>query len=291
DSEKAALTRETPAPARKIAITTLALLAPDRAIEVLPAFLDPHESDDVQLTSVEALGLMGGKHVPPLILERWPTMSPSVKREAAEVVLASPEGVEELLKPVREGRVRSSDIDPARRAQLLKHHDESIRKRAGEVLGKPAPNRAEVLSRYQLFAKKTGDMKRGGELVAKHCATCHNAESEGRSVAPNLATVANLAPEELLIRVLDPNREVAPPYVSYVVATKDGRVHTGIIAEENANSITLRRSTSEGEVVFRSEIDEIRSTGLSLMPEDLETQLDPQAVTDVIAYIRGLAQL
>ena len=54
-----------------------------------------------------------------------------------------------------------------------------------------------------------GDRERGREVFAKVCATCHQAEGRGIDVGPNLATVTNRSPEDLLVHILDPNREVA----------------------------------------------------------------------------------
>ena len=44
----------------------------------------------------------------------------------------------------------------------------------------------------------------------------------------------------------------------------------------------------EGDEVLRSDIEELRSTGMSLMPEGLEKQIDQGAMADVIAYLMSL---
>jgi hypothetical protein len=64
----------------------------------------------------------------------------------------------------------------------------------------------------------------------------------GHDVGPNLLSISNRTPDEVLANVLDPNREVAPNFQEYVVILDDGRVLTGIIAEETATSVTLRRA-------------------------------------------------
>ena len=134
----------------------------------------------------------------------------------------------------------------------------------------------------------TGSMEKGRDVFMKVCATCHRAEGQGVEVGPNLATVTGRTPEDLLIHILDPNREVAPIYVNYNVATTDGRVVSGIIADESANAVTLKRAEGVTEIVSRPQIEEITSTGLSLMPEGLEKGLEPQAMADLIAYLRGI---
>jgi hypothetical protein len=58
-----------------------------------------------------------------------------------------------------------------------------------------------------------------------------------------------------------------------------------MIAGESAASITLRRAENATDTVLRGEIEQLRGTGQSIMPEGLEKQLDPQALADVIAYV------
>src|SRR5262249_22389283 len=108
---------------------------------------------------------------------------------------------------------------------------------------------------------------------------------EGHAVGPDLATVGNRTPEALLTQVLDPNRELLPQYSAYVVLTRDGRALTGLIASETQSSVTLRRAEGVEESVARSEIREVRDTGLSLMPEGLERDLSGQDLADLTAYV------
>ena len=132
----------------------------------------------------------------------------------------------------------------------------------------------------------TGDKIKGQAIFRQVCATCHKADGIGVEVGPNLATVASRNPEDLLIHILDPNREVAPQYVNYAVALNDGRVLSGMISDETAASVTLKRAEGAVDVLPRSRIEAIKSSGFSLMPEGLEANLKAQDLADLIAYIR-----
>jgi putative heme-binding domain-containing protein len=94
-------------------------------------------------------------------------------------------------------------------------------------------------------------------------------------------------PEGLLIAILDPNRAVEARYISYRAVTKRGQTLTGIIASETATSITLVGADGKWYELLRSNIDELTSTSKSLMPEGLEKDVSPEAMADLIAYIRG----
>jgi putative heme-binding domain-containing protein len=107
-------------------------------------------------------------------------------------------------------------------------------------------------------------------------------------VGPNLASVSGRTPDDLLLHILDPNREVAPNFVNYSVATDSGRVYSGIIAEESATALVLKRAEGATDVVARDQIEQITSTGVSLMPEGLEKGLSPRDMANLIAFVRSI---
>jgi putative heme-binding domain-containing protein len=98
----------------------------------------------------------------------------------------------------------------------------------------------------------------------------------------------NRGPDAILTNVLDPNREVNPQYLNYILITQDGRSLSGAIASETATSVTLRRAENAQDTILRIDIDELRSTGQSLMPEGLEKEVDVPALADLIAYLNSI---
>ncbi len=97
----------------------------------------------------------------------------------------------------------------------------------------------------------------------------------------------NKSPADLLIAILDPSREAQPNYVAYTLVTLQGTVYSGIIASESAAGVTLRRAEGKEDHVLRSQIDELTSTGKSLMPEGLEKDIPPDQMADIIAFIKS----
>ena len=93
-------------------------------------------------------------------------------------------------------------------------------------------------------------------------------------------------PEAILLNVLDPNREVNPQYLNYTVVTNDGRTLSGMIVSETATSVTLKRADNASDTVLRIDIEQLKSTGQSLMPEGMEKQIDKQALADLMAYLK-----
>jgi putative heme-binding domain-containing protein len=122
-------------------------------------------------------------------------------------------------------------------------------------------------------------------VYQRECSACHRLAGQGHEVGPNLETVRHRTADEILLHLLDPNREVSPNYLEYVVTLDDGRVLTGLVADETATSITLRRSEGVQETVLRKNIEQIAASGKSLMPEGMEEKLTVQDAADLLAFL------
>lgn len=262
--------------------------AGDNHRQTLTSLLDVQHATKIQLAAIQALSSSADREVARELAQRWRGLSPAVRREAAEALLRRKSGALVLLRSIRDGKIPASDLDPARRDALLQHPDEQTRRLAAAVLGKPSTSsRAEVFARLRTCLDLQADPQRGAEVFKAKCATCHAMHGVGKNVGPDLATVQNRSPEQLLLQILDPNREVKPQYVNYVAITDDGRTFSGIIAGETGTSITLRRAEGAEDVLLRRHVEQLRSSGQSIMPEGLEKDIPPQQLADVIAYLKS----
>ena len=120
---------------------------------------------------------------------------------------------------------------------------------------------------------------------------CHRIGTLGTPVGPDISDTVFKSPEQLLIDILDPSRVIDNNYGVYNVRTKAGSVYSGFIAEQTASSLRLRRGEGQEDVVLRADIDEMRGSGLSLMPEGLEKAVDVAQFADLVAFLRGWREL
>ena len=107
-------------------------------------------------------------------------------------------------------------------------------------------------------------------------------------MGPNLATIQNRTPGSLLLEILAPNREVQANFTQYLILLDDGRVLSGMITAESPTSLTLTRAEGVQETVLRQNIEEIRGSGKSLMPEGLEQTVTKQEMCDLITFLLGI---
>jgi putative membrane-bound dehydrogenase-like protein len=282
---------EVPLDRKRSAIALLGMSRAGKAMELLPELLDGRQPVAIQLAVLQTLGDVNDPAVGRSIVEHWRSMSPAVRREAAEILFSRRARVEHLLDAIESKALAATEIDPERLRRLRSHPDERLRARALKVLGAESTStrdRGAVLTAYRPALTLVGSPERGRAVFQKTCATCHRAADAGLDVGPDLATVTGRSPEDLLTHILDPNREVAPNYVNYNVATVDGRTLSGIILTESPTALTLKRAEGATDVVPRAQIEAVASTGLSLMPEGLEKGLAPGDFADLIAFVKSI---
>ena len=279
--DESAVVADRVAAIRRLAIGTFA----DSAT-TFDALLQSRQPQAVQRAGIDALEAIGAPEAGAWLLARWPALSPGLRAAAATAVFGRAAWVRAFFQAVEGGHVALSDFDPAQVRLLANRREPEIRAGYGKLAERLRTSpRQEVLAAYRPALALGGDPARGAAHFAKACAQCHRVAGVGHEVGPNLAAFAHRGPEAILLNLLDPNREVNPLYVAYVAQLADGRVLTGMIADETAAGITLKRAEAAVDTIRRSDIEHLESTGQSIMPEGLEKQFDVQAVADLIAYL------
>ncbi|MGE0378339.1 MAG: PVC-type heme-binding CxxCH protein [Planctomycetaceae bacterium] len=276
---------------RQRAIALLGCAEFDSTAATLSQLLDIEQPEAVQLAAVQALSSYSNAEIGALLLHGWRQQSPAVRKEVVDALLARPQWTRPFLQAACDGDVSVALVDSTRRALLMAHDDAQIRALATELFAESASvGRAEVVAAYQPALELTGDAQRGETVFRRDCLVCHKLGDAGHPIGPDLASSPSREGAALLTHVLDPNRYVLPNYESYVVVDTDGRVFTGLISAQTATSITLKREENKTDTILRTNIDELTSTGKSLMPEGLEKKITLQEMTDLIAYLQASHQ-
>lgn len=257
-------------------------------VKALAETLVPQNSTAVQIAAIDGLGALKRDEVPGLLLKGWKSHGPAVRDRIVEVLLRREAWSRALLDAVDKRTVIASEVETVRWQEMLNDSEPRRQRRIEKILaGLIDPNRRKLLDRYRAALPRAGDLERGKAIFVKTCATCHKLGGVGQNVGPDLASRKDKSPDSLLVALLDPNRSVEPKYVAYVAVTSDGRSYNGILADESAAGLALVGAKGERVELRRSQIEELTSTGRSLMPQGLEKDLSPQAIADVIAYIQG----
>jgi len=273
--------------ARADALALLALASPPPALERLRPLTEPQEPEVVQAAAVKALRGSAGEETGRFLLSRWRGLTPAVRSEAVEVLLAHPASTRLLLSAIEDGTVLPWTLGFWPRRDLLMHEDAAVRARAHALLEERPGERQQVLGRYEAALDRPADAARGERVFDAVCAKCHRFRGKGAEVGPDLGTVANRPPSLLLKDILMPSLSIAPRYESYVVERVSGGTEEGVLAGQTPTTIVLRREGGEERVIPRADVRRLQVSQLSSMPADLEQQVGEQEMADLLAYLTG----
>jgi putative membrane-bound dehydrogenase-like protein len=258
-----------------------------------PVLAELRESRDDALESaaLSTLGRFDQPQIAQAVLTLYPKMSVPVRSVARGVLFGRPDWVRKLLASVDRGEIPATDIQTDELRHIALYNDPQldaqVRKRWGNIrAGTPEEKLADIRRITNDLRAAAGRPSQGHDLFKKTCATCHSLFGEGNRIGPDL-TIANRKDRDfLLVSIVDPNVQIRKEYLAYVVTTTNGRVVTGLITEQTPASITLVGPKNERTTIRRSDIEEIRESPQSLMPERLLDPLKPQELRDLFSYLQ-----
>jgi putative membrane-bound dehydrogenase-like protein len=258
-------------------------------VAALANLLVPQTPDDLQAAVIAALGRLQEPRVPELLLRGWKGYAPTQRNLVLDVLFRRDDWLKAALEAMETRQITAAEVNAPRRQRLLQHKEAAIRERAAKLFADAVnPDRQKVIDAYADVLGMKGDPQHGAQVFLKNCATCHQLSGVGHEVGPDLASLGDKSPQALLIAILDPNRAVEARYVSFTATTKAGLTFTGVLASETGNSITLVGPDAKKQVILRTELEELVSSGKSAMPEGLEKEINTQDLADLIAHVRSV---
>jgi putative membrane-bound dehydrogenase-like protein len=274
---------------RCIAVGLLAFAGFDQTGDDLLRLLDSQQPGQLQAAAVRALAAHRDARVATSLLatRRFAAYAPSMREEVISALLARSDHRSGLLTALEDGRIPTGAIDAQQRRELTQSRDADVRRRAGTLFGTVTGDRAKVFEAYKDVVTWKADPAKGRSVFRRVCASCHRLDQEGYAVGPDLFGIRNQPKPGILLHLLAPDHEITPGFAAYTIATKDGRVLTGLITSETPTSLTLRQPLGKEDTILRAEIDEISAGRQSLMPQGLEKIVTRQEFADLLAYLKG----
>jgi putative heme-binding domain-containing protein len=240
-----------------------------------------------------ALGLLEGIDAPwvaRVVLANHSKLEPELRPQAVELLTRRQRWAEALLDAIGRKEIPASALNVNQVRQLLVRGDsafvEKVKAQWGAMRTDRDPKREEVIAEMRTFLRRTpGDAKLGQEVFKRVCGQCHKLHGEGFDVGPDITLNGRNSFEQLLSNVFDPSLVIGAAYQARTVAVDDGRVLTGLVAEESPDRLVLKTQGGKLETIATAEIEEMATSRLSLMPEDIEKQLKPQELADLFALL------
>ncbi len=258
----------------------------DQDLELLFELCTPSHSPEIQSAALERLGAIDSERVADGLIAHADGFAPSLRARVPALLESRAVWTARFVDALEKNEFPVNSLSTLDRNTLVDSKDSGVRDRIRALFAaRPKSSRAEVVAKFRSAIDLAGDSGAGAKLFDANCATCHQLRGRGVAVGPDLRTQRAKSKDAILLSILDPNAAIDNRYVAYTVETRDGRIQSGVIGAETANAVTLVQSGGQATTVPRSEIETLRSTGLSLMPEGLEAKLTPQDLADLIAFV------
>ena len=289
-AQKRALDESLPVAERIQEVELIGLGTPEQGEESVLALMETRQPLELQVAAARTLAQFAREQGAKTALANWRRYSPQVKAISLNMLLRRPAFHELLLNALEKKQLTFGELnmDLEQRRRLLWHSTDNIKARAAALFGDHEfSNRNAVVGKYLAqVSRMHGSPEKGEKQYRDFCAKCHVLRGIGNEVGPDLAMAFTKSKEDLLTSILDPNTAISPEYTNYLVVTTKGEQISGIIKTQTPGSLTLIRASGETDTILRSQIREMRTDGLSLMPEGLEQGLKAPDLADLLAYLQ-----
>ncbi len=149
---------------------------------------------------------------------------------------------------------------------------------------------AEVMAATeQGLAPGTRNFAKGKQaFAAARCIVCHRFDGDGGATGPDLTQAGGrFQVKDMVEAIVEPSRAVSDQYRASILELTSGKVITGRIVAETAESVTVvvdPESAATCVELARGDIEAITPSPTSLMPAGLLDQLNEDEVLDLLAY-------
>ncbi|MEM8667475.1 MAG: hypothetical protein AAGG48_08180 [Planctomycetota bacterium] len=214
----------------------------------------------------------------------------SVRRHAVVGLAKNRNGEKQLLQ-LAQSKELAADTRLLAGGLLARSQDQNVRTLAAEVLPQPQQKDNRPLEPIDKLAQLRGDVDAGMKLFrgTATCANCHIVGKHGKEVGPNLSEIGSkLSREAMFTAILDPSAGISHNYETYTVLTDSGQVISGLKMSETPEEIVIRTSEAIDRKIALDEIERIKQSEKSIMPDNLHLTFDQQGLIDIVEYMTSL---
>jgi len=249
---------------------------------------------EAKKAAVEAAGRLRERDLAALkILQNGETSDGAARTEAISRLLTTTSGALVLLGAIDDGSIHGPLREEAI-ALANASSDGQVRDLYERFL--PEEKRVKRLGniiRPEGILALPGDAARGRSLffdtAGVLCKSCHLIQGQGRDIGPDLSQIGkkyNRA--QLLETILEPSKVIDEKYLTFVIETQAGKIHTGLLVERTSDTVVLKDNEGKLVKIAASDIDLMEPQRKSMMPELLLRDMTADQVADLLEYLSGL---
>jgi putative heme-binding domain-containing protein len=277
---------------RSTLVASLPVKGNEQVQRVLLDLARTSRSDEVRGAAIAALSAAESPAIGDALIALHESVSDDLRLVIQNVLAGRASWAEKLVGEIAAGKIAPERISPVlvRKLRLLPGDElqQQVTRIWGESTGPNPEQLAAELAHYEAtITGASGNPYQGRKLFATQCGKCHRLFDEGGQIGPDLTAHKRDDLRGMLMHVLQPSLEIREGYENYQVATDDGRVLSGFIADQDAQVVVLRGIDGKNVIVPRDTIEEMQAAPVSLMPEGLLKEFTADQVRDLFAYLRS----
>jgi putative heme-binding domain-containing protein len=290
DIKKIALDDQADITARESALKTLIEARPDDLRTICTKLLDVR---GLNTAAARGLALFDDPEIGKQLAKSYRKFTTGI----IDTLVSRPAFAKAMLTEMSAGNIPRTDLSAFHARQIRSFNDKALTKQLTEAWGELRESAADKKQRIEkvktqltpaVLAK--ANLSNGRLLFTAVCGACHVMYGQGGKIGPDLTGSGRANLDYLLENIADPSGVVSADFRMSLLTLKDGRSLSGIIAEKNDRTVTLR-SVAETLTLDRSEILKTETSPMSMMPEGLLLALQPDMVRDLIAYLMHPVQV
>lgn len=271
----------------------IALLALDGSPENVPLLIDLLDSQHAEKV-IPLLRRYDNPQIGSELIKRLTTWDATVADAAVNVIASRPSWSLAMLDAIQQGTLPKDLLSAFVARQMSGLGDSQLQERLQEEWGNVGQSSAELqgeirktVAAYQAAPLWAFSESAGKAHFTKLCINCHQPNNPQQEFAPKLEGTRAKGAEYLIENIIDPNAVIGRDYQSFNVLTSDGLVISGLKQNESDSSVTIR-TTTETIVIPLDQVEEMRRSENSFMPQGLLNSLNERERIELIKYIMTL---
>ncbi len=292
DAQKNAANPKRPLAERIEALKLLCGFKAPGAEKLCFEIIDGKNKEELTREAIRGLGAFSSIENAKGLIERWAKFDVAARVDTLDVLCSRADYASALLDACTANTIARAEIGAAAVRRMRQLNDEALNKKIETAWGRVrdrAPDEIKTqIAKYRAIVNEgTGDAKAGAKIFETTCMPCHSIFGKGNHVGPELTGSGRKDINYLLENIIDPNAVVGAPYYVWSIKKKDGLTLTGIIAEQDDKTVTIKSENDKKEVLQREDISKMTDQQKSMMPEGLPDTLKPQEFRDLIKFLQG----
>jgi putative heme-binding domain-containing protein len=265
-------------------------------VPVLLKVVATSRNDGLRSTALGALQSYGDPSIGSTVIDLYSEL-PDQVRDVAQSLLASRKSwAESFLGRIDAGKIDAKTVSEPTVRRLLLHDSPQIarlcKKFWGELSGPSAEElRTQIEKLSGMIGLAKGNPYQGQQLYSQSCGKCHTLFGQGGKIGPDLTTYKRDDLRGMLLNVIHPSSEIREGFENFIARTADGRTVTGLIADQDTNVVVIRGADGQNISLARDEVEDLRASRQSLMPDGQLKDLTDQQIRDLFAYLRSTQPL